>query len=60
MILAQIRVEIDPSVLLEVAWPWRTIFDSTLIVTLGAALASAGPAWSVSGVDPASLLSERR
>ena len=60
MILAVVRAQMDPSVLLEVSWPWATIFDSTLIVTIGAALASAGPAWSVSGVDPASLLSERR
>lgn len=60
MILAVIRAQMDPSVLLEVTWPWGTILDSTLIVTIGAALASAGPAWSVSGVDPASLLSERR
>ena len=60
MILAVVRAQMDPSVLLEVSWPWGTIFNSTLIVTIGAALASAGPAWSVSGVDPASLLSERR
>lgn len=60
MALAVIRAELDPSVLLSVTWPWSTIFESTLIVIAGAAIASAGPAWSVSGVDPAGLLSERR
>ena len=58
--LAEIRVRIDPSELLEVVWPWWTIMKSALLVTAGAALASAGPAWTVRGVDPALLLSERR
>ncbi|OUU20087.1 MAG: hypothetical protein CBC13_11390 [Planctomycetia bacterium TMED53] len=58
--LAEIRVWLDPSALLAVTWPWGTIFESVLIVSIGAALASAGPAWSVSGVDPAGLLSEKR
>ncbi len=58
--LAEIRVWLDPSALLAVTWPWATIIESVLIVSLGAAVASAGPAWSVSGVDPAGLLSEKR
>ena len=57
---ATLRVTLDPSAVLAASWPWNTIFESMVIVIVGAALASAGPAWAVSGTDPALLLREGR
>ena len=57
---ASLRVALDPAAVLSASWPWITIGESSLIVLAGAALASAGPAWSVSGTDPAVLLKEGR
>ncbi|NRA75836.1 MAG: FtsX-like permease family protein, partial [Planctomycetes bacterium] len=57
---ASLRVALDPAAVLSASWPWITIGESSLIVLAGAAVASAGPAWSVSGTDPAVLLKEGR
>ena len=60
VVLATMRATLDPSAVLSASWPWSTIYEAMLIVIVGAAIASAGPAWSVSGTDPALLLKEGR
>jgi putative ABC transport system permease protein len=57
---AELRAALDPAAVLAATWPWSTIGESLLIVMIGAALASAGPAWSVSATDPALLLRDGR
>ncbi|MEC9477442.1 MAG: ABC transporter permease [Planctomycetota bacterium] len=58
--LATLRATLDPAAVLAATWPWSTIVEAMAIVIVGAAVASAGPAWSVSGTDPALLLREGR
>lgn len=54
--LAEIRVALDPNVAVEARLPWGDAARAGVILTLGAVVASAYPAWRASLHDPMSLL----
>jgi hypothetical protein len=54
--IAGVRTRLDPSVLVEPDWPWRTIAEGAAILFGGALLACVLPAWRASRHDPVELL----
>lgn len=58
MLIAKLRVAIDPGVALTLTVPWGTILRCSVIFAGGALLASVYPAWKASGHAPISLLKE--
>ena len=55
MLIAKMRVSLDPSVVMTIAWPWKEGVKAGLILTASALIASCYPAWKASGHDPMTL-----
>ena len=56
MLLAKIRVALDPNTLLSTEWPWLSIAKGAAILLVGSLLASVWPAWSASRHAPVELI----
>ena len=54
--IAWLRVALDPNVILDHDWPWRTIAEGSAILLGGALIASVVPAWRASRHAPVELL----
>lgn len=55
IVIAEIRVALDPNVVVDVSWPWWDGFRAALVLTCGALVAAAYPAWRASGHHPMTL-----
>ncbi|MGE3165639.1 MAG: ABC transporter permease [Planctomycetota bacterium] len=54
--LAELRVALDPNVAVAATLPWSDTIQAGVVLTVGAVVASAYPAWRASKHDPMSLL----
>jgi putative ABC transport system permease protein len=59
MLIAKLRVSLDPNVAINLQWPWVEGLRAGLILSAGALLTACYPAYRASGHDPMNLFRQR-